>query len=149
MARRQIEVEAHSEAPRARLFGLLADPASWPAWSPLDRVEIEREGEPPPDGVGAIRVNTRWRVVGRDEVTELVEGERFGYRSLSGLPVRDYRAAVELGDAGAGGTRIVWRASFEPKLPGSGPILAIGLTRFLQSCADGLAGALRARGDGT
>ncbi|UJA20913.1 SRPBCC family protein [Thermoleophilia bacterium SCSIO 60948] len=139
--RREIRVEARSTAPRGALYGLLVDSSSWPAWSPIESVELEREGDPPPDGVGAIRRNTRGRVVGRDEITELVDGERFAYRSLSGLPVRDYRAAVELSDV-EGGTLIVWSAGFEPKLPGSGPLLVRGLRGFLGECAEGLAGAL-------
>jgi hypothetical protein len=38
-----------------------------------------------------------------------------------------------------GGTAITWHASFLPKIPGTGPLLARGLRRFLDQCAHGLA----------
>jgi hypothetical protein len=138
MARRQIEIEAKSDAPREQIYALLIDGATWPAWSPIQEFELEREGDAPPEGVGAIRVYESGRTTGRDETTELVEGRHFGYRSLSGLPVRDYRGSVDLEDDGAG-TRIVWRSSFDPKVPGTGAILERGITKFLRECAEGLA----------
>ena len=139
MARRQeIEVVASTKAAPEAVFALLADAATWTAWTPIETVEIERAGDDPPEGVGTIRVLRRGRTVGRDETTELVPGRRFGYRSLSGLPVRDYRGSVDLEPAD-GGTRIVWRSSFEPKVPGTGTIMRIGIARFLTDCATGLA----------
>ena len=139
MARRQeIEVTSSSQGSPEDVFSLLADGMTWTAWSPIERVELEREGDDPPEGVGAIRVYHRGRTVGRDETVELVPARRFSYRSLSGLPVRDYRGSVELEPEGAG-TRIVWRSSFEPKLPGTGAILRTGIAKFLRDCANGLA----------
>jgi uncharacterized protein YndB with AHSA1/START domain len=131
-------VTAVTAAPPERVFDLLADGNTWPTWSPIERFELEREGDPPPDGVGAIRVYRRGRTVGRDETTELVPGRRFAYRSLSGLPVRDYRGQVELESRGDG-TLIRWSSSFDAKVPGTGALLRRGIAGFLQDCADGLA----------
>jgi hypothetical protein len=58
--------------------------------------------------------------------------------SLSGVPVRDYRADVEL-TLSVDGTDIRWRASFLPKVPGTGWVLERGLRRFLEQCVRGLA----------
>jgi Polyketide cyclase / dehydrase and lipid transport len=80
----------------------------------------------------------RGRTTGRDQIVELVPGRRLGYVSLSGLPVRDYRAHVELEPAGDG-TTIRWQASFAPKVPGTGWVVERGLGRFLDQCAAGLA----------
>jgi hypothetical protein len=138
MRRRHIEVTQHSEAAPASLFALLIDGQTWPRWSPIEAFELERAGDPPPEGVGAIRVFRRGRTTGRDEIIEVVPDRRLSYRSLSGLPVRDYRAHVDLEPDGDG-TTIRWEASFAPKLPGSGPLLERGLRRFLEQCARGLA----------
>ena len=146
MARRQqIEVTAVTAAPPERVFDLLADGTTWPTWSPIERFELEREGDPPPEGVGAIRVYRRGRTAGRDETTELVPGRRFGYRSLSGLPVRDYRGQVEL-EPREGGTQIRWSSSFEAKVPGTGRLMRRGIAGFLQDCANGLAAHAAASG---
>jgi uncharacterized protein (TIGR02246 family) len=137
--RREVQVEARSRATTDRVYALLVDGSSWTRWSPIEEVGHERDGDPPPEGVGAIRRYRRGRTVGRDETVELRPGRRFAYRSLSGLPVRDYRGAIDLEHDGEGGTRIVWSASFEPKLPGTGPVLERGIDRFLRGCAQGLA----------
>jgi uncharacterized protein YndB with AHSA1/START domain len=136
--RRQIDVTANTNADAETVFGLLADGSTWPNWAPIDSFELERPGDPPPEGVGAIRVFKRGRVTGRDEIVELVPGRRLGYVSISGLAIKDYRASVDLAET-SDGTAVHWRASFFPKIPGTGPILQRGIGRFLQQCADGLA----------
>jgi hypothetical protein len=125
------------------VFTLLTDGSTWPRWSPIESVELEREGDPPPEGPGAIRVLRRGRTMGRDQIVDVAPDQRFGYVSLSGLPVRDYQAEVEL-QLLAGGTDIRWRASFLPKVPGTGWLLERGLRRFLGQCARGLAEQARA-----
>lgn len=114
MGRRQIDVTAHSTADPAAVFALLADGSSWPRWSPIDSFELERQGDPPPEGVGAIRVFRRGRTTGRDEIVEVLRDRRLCYISLSGLPVREYRAHVDL-DATAGGTDIRWARVVPPE----------------------------------
>jgi hypothetical protein len=138
MGRRHIEVTAHSHAARDVVFVLLADGTTWPRWSPIESFELERPGDPPPEGPGAIRIFRRGRTIGRDQIVEVVPGRRFGYASLSGLPVRDYRAHVDL-EPQANGTTIRWQASFLPVVPGTGWLLERGLRRFLDQCAQGLA----------
>jgi hypothetical protein len=139
---RQIDVTAHSRANAETVFALLADGSTWPTWAPIDSFELERIGDPPPEGVGAVRVFKRGRVTGRDEIVEIVPGQRLGYVSISGLAINDYRATVDVedvsDDAGEGAV-IRWRASFFPKIPGTGLILQRGIQRFLQQCADGVA----------
>ena len=138
MRQRHIEVTQHSAAPPAAVFALLVDGETWPLWSPIEAFELERTGDPPPEGVGAIRLLRRGRTTGRDEIVEVVPDRRLSYRSLSGLPVRDYRAQVGLEPDG-NGTAIRWQASFFPKVPGTGWLLERGLRRFLEQCARGLA----------
>jgi Polyketide cyclase / dehydrase and lipid transport len=138
MGRRHIEVTKQSAARPDAVFALLVDGNTWTHWSPIESFELERPGDPPPEGIGAIRVFRRGRTTGRDQIVEIVPGRRLGYASLSGLPVRDYRARVELEPDGDG-TTIRWQASFAPKLAGTGWLLQRGLRRFLDQCAQGLA----------
>ncbi|HJQ41891.1 MAG TPA: SRPBCC family protein [Jatrophihabitantaceae bacterium] len=133
-----ILVEAVSAAPPAVVYELLRDPTTWTAWSSMDEVTPDRPGRDDPYGVGSTRKQTRGRVVGYDEVVELVAGRRFSYVHLRGLPVRDYRADVDL-EAAGGGTKIHWAVTFRPKTPGTGWLLRIGVRKFLQETARGLA----------
>lgn len=128
----------HTSGDPATVYALLRDGASWPRWSPIESFELERAGADEPEGIGAIRIFRRGRMTGRDQVTELVPDRRFGYRHLSGLPVRDYRATVDL-EPGDGGTSIRWRLSFLPRLPGTGWLLRRGVRRFIEGAARGLA----------
>jgi polyketide cyclase/dehydrase/lipid transport protein len=133
-----IDVGARTGASAESVFGLLTDGATWPTWSPIESFELERPGDPPPEGVGAIRIFRKGRTTGRDQIVELVPDRRLAYVSLSGPPVRDYRAEIEL-EPVADGTTIRWRAAFTPKVFGTGWLLERGLRRFLEQCARGLA----------
>ena len=138
MRRRQVDVTATTPAPAAAVYRLLADGSTWPRWAAVDSLELEQPGDPPPEGVGAIRVLHRGRTTGRDRITGLVPDRQLAYESLSGLPVRDYSGVIELSEAD-GATTIHWRSSFFPKMWGTGRLLERGITRFLQQCATGLA----------
>ena len=139
MGRQRIEHTATTTADPATVYALLREGATWPSWSPIDSFELEREGEGAPEGVGAVRVFRNGRVEGRDTIVELVEDRRLAYTHVSSLPVKDYRAGVDLEPDGSG-TRIRWQASFTPTVPGTGPLLRRALERFLRQCAEGLAG---------
>jgi hypothetical protein len=136
--RQTIDITTTTTGAPGAVYALLADGASWPGWSPIDSFELEREGVDEPEGVGAVRVFRNGRVVGRDTIAELVEDRRLAYTHVSSLPVKDYRASVDL-EPGAAGTRIRWQASFVPTVPGTGPLLRRALGRFLRQCAEGLA----------
>jgi hypothetical protein len=134
MKQRMIDITVETTASADAVFDLVEHGATWPEWTSIETVEIER----PPEGIGAIRVNRRGRVVGRDEIIEVARPQRFVYRSLSGLPVRDYVGEIDIASTPAGAS-IRWRASFFPKVPGMGGMLERGVRKFLTDCAEGLA----------
>ena len=139
MSRQRIEHRATTTADPAAVYALLRDGSTWPTWAePIDSFELEREGADEREGVGAVRVLRGGRVVGRDEIVELVPDRRFAYKHTSNLPVRDYRGEVDL-EPTANGTEIKWVSSFEPKYPGTGWLLRRGLDRFVAKLTNGLA----------
>lgn len=146
MSVQHIEVYARSPAPPAAVWRWLADASSWSAWSMLSTSDLECEGLPAPDGVGAIRRFGRGARVSREEVVAFEPSVHLGYRLLSGMPVRDYRADVHLSADGEG-TLIAWRSRFEPQLPGTGlPIrwfFQAVLTRFARRLARQAAAAAK------
>jgi uncharacterized protein YndB with AHSA1/START domain len=103
-------------APPETIFEVLVDHRAYSSITPLRRSELEREGEPAPNGAGAIRV---LRAVGpplREEVLTYEEPSRFSYKLLSGLPVRDHVGTVEL-TAQEGGTRMTYAVRTMPTVP--------------------------------
>src|SRR5215831_4397687 len=106
------KVEATSSAAPEAVFALLADGAGWSRWAgPLIRRSAwDREGRPPPGGVGAVRKLGAPPIYSREEIVEYDPPRHLAYTILSGQPVREYRADVRLRPDGAG-TRIEWGAS--------------------------------------
>ena len=134
-----IEGRARSQADRERVWRVVADAPAWARWGAWQKAALEREGDPPPGGVGAVKALTRRPVVSREEVTVFEPPARLGYRLLSGLPLRDYEATIVLTEAPSGGTDIVWRSQFEPKIPLTGGVFRRSLSRFIQDTAERLA----------
>jgi len=134
----KIEVGARSRASVERVWELLADARGWPAWTPFDAAELEREGTPPPDGVGAIRRFTLGKRVTRESVVAFEPPCWLAYQLLSGLPLRSYRADVTL-SAANGGTEIRWVAQLEPLVPGVGWLVKRRLEPFIAEVAERLA----------
>jgi uncharacterized protein YndB with AHSA1/START domain len=108
--------ERRIAAPPRTVFDVLTDHRRYAGITPLRRSTLEREGEPAPNGVGAIRVLSAAGPPLREEVIAFQSPRRFSYKLLSGLPVRDHVGTVELSADGAG-TRMVYAVRTTPTLP--------------------------------
>ncbi|WP_279626662.1 SRPBCC family protein [Amycolatopsis regifaucium] len=76
-------------------------------------------------------------------VIALEPGKRFGYTLRKGLPLRDYRAYVDL-TPDRKGTDVHWHSTFTAKIPGTGWFYRRFLGRFLGRMVESLvAGASR------
>src|SRR2546430_1033075 len=104
----RIDVTARSAADAQTIYRLLADGRTWPTWSPIGSFT---PGDPAevPEKVGDIRLFRTGRTLSRERIVELVPGRRISYELLAGLPLRGYRADVDLTPE-AGGTVIHWRS---------------------------------------
>ncbi len=120
------------------MYRLLRDGATWPVWSPIGSFELEREGAEGGESLGAIRIFHTGRSDSHEEIVGLEPARRFSYTLLSGLPLRSYRADVDI-EPQDGGTAIHWHSSFRAKVPGTGGIYRRFLGGFIQRCVDGLA----------
>src|SRR5664279_3850849 len=89
-------------APPETVFEVLTEHDRYAAITPMRKSVLEREGEPAPNGVGAIRVLTSVGPPLREEVIAYQSPSRFSYKLLSGAPVRDHVGTVELSADGAG-----------------------------------------------
>lgn len=81
-ATQRVEVVEECEAPPAFIWALLEDADNWSAWGPWRESELEREGSPPPSGVGAIRRLRVGRRVLREETTVFEPDREMAYRLL-------------------------------------------------------------------
>jgi hypothetical protein len=131
------EFTVPSAASNEVVFEVLADATRWREWAgfSVGVSEWEREGEPAPGGVGAIRKLGRWPMFGREEITEYDPPRHLGYTILSGLPVRGYHADIDLLPVEAGGTTIRWAGAFEPAVRGTGAALEAVVGRIVHGYA--------------
>src|SRR3954470_19366555 len=137
-----VQATARSAAPRQAVWDAVADAPGWSRWGGWKEARIEREGDPPPGGLGAIKVlvsERRPSVTSREEVTVFDPPARFGYRLLSGLPLRGYEAGIALADAAEGGTDITWRSQFDAKIPLTGGFFRRILQTFMEDTVQRLA----------
>ena len=110
--------ERQVAAPPETVFDVLTDHRRYPEITPLRKAELEREGEPAPNGLGAIRVLSA-PLPGppmREEVIAYERPRRFSYTILSGLPFRDHVGTVELTPSGDG-TKVVYAVRTHPTVP--------------------------------
>ena|SRR5215213_7384820 len=108
--------QQHIAAPPQTVWDVLTEHHLYAAITPMRKSVLEREGEPAPNGVGAIRVLTSAGPPLREEVIAFEPPTRFAYKLLSGAPVRDHVGTVELSVDGAG-TKMVYAVKTVPTLP--------------------------------
>jgi uncharacterized protein YndB with AHSA1/START domain len=126
------------KAPPEVVFELLTDHRGYSDLTPLRRVDLEREGDPPPNGVGAIRVLHAVGPPLREEILVYRPPSRFSYKVLSGLPVRDHVGTVELTAEGEG-TRVVYAVRMNPTVPLVGWAVIAGVRQGVKQLLNGVA----------
>ncbi len=124
------------KAPPETVFEVLTDHRRYAEITRLRRSELEREGEPAPNGVGAIRVLTAVGPPIREEVVAFEPPTRFSYKVLSGLPVRDHLGTVSL-EPSESGTRVTYALKSIPTVPIAGKLVMLGIKRGVTELLNG------------
>jgi uncharacterized protein YndB with AHSA1/START domain len=125
-------------APPEVVFDVLTDHRRYPEITRLRKAELEREGEPTPNGLGAIRVLTVAGPPMREEVIGYERPSRFSYKILSGLPVRDHVGTVELKPKD-GGTEVTYAVKTTPTIPLAGQVFMAFLKKAIRDLIAGVA----------
>ncbi len=109
MAKVRVEKEIAGDA--GKVWKLMSDFGALASWSPgIDSCELEGEG------VGAVRTFSMGGLVLKERLESFDEAARtYSYAIVEGpVPATGYLATVQVGDAGAGRTKILWTSEFEP-----------------------------------
>lgn len=134
-----IDVMRRIAGPPEAVFDTYTDHRGWADWGGMRNARLEREGDPPPNGVGCIRVLGPGPLAAHEEILSFDRPKRMTYRIVSGgLPIRDHFGEVDFEPEGDG-TRIRWRCRFESKIPGLGPLLRVLVARLFRGVLEGLA----------
>lgn len=130
-------LERRVSAPPEVVFDVLTDHRGYAEITPMRRVELEREGEPAPNGVGAIRVLHSVGPPLREEVVVYNRPSRFAYTVLSGAPMRDHMGTVELTPDGDG-TKVVYALRLIPTIPVLGGVVVMVIKQAVVRLLDGV-----------
>ena len=125
------------DAPPDVVFDVLTDHRRYAEMSRLRKSELEREGDPAPNGVGAIRVLIAVGPPIREEVVVYERPSRFSYKVLSGLPVRDHVGTVSIEPSG-GGTHVTYALKAIPTVPFAGKVVMLALKRGVTELLNGV-----------
>ncbi|MGN6663726.1 MAG: SRPBCC family protein [Solirubrobacterales bacterium] len=125
------------EAPPETVFEVLTDHRRYPEITSLRKAELEREGEPAPNGLGAIRVLTLAGPPMREEVIAYEPPHRFSYTLLSGLPFRDHVGTVELTPLDRG-TQVIYAVRTTPTVPVGGFVAMAALKQAIKTLLGGV-----------
>jgi uncharacterized protein YndB with AHSA1/START domain len=137
---REVHVTRTIPAPADEVFDLLADHAHYDRFRPIHGSELIREGDPAPNGVGALRRIKVRPLVFEEEITAYEPPTRLDYLIVKlNVPFQHHGGSITL-TADGYGTSVDWRSSYTVPTPLIGrpeelvwqPILARGFRRVLQ-----------------
>lgn len=129
----ELTVTRTLRAPPELVFDTLTVARRYPQYTPFRRVEMEREGEGAPDGAGAIRALHLAGPPLRERVLVHERPRRFEFEVLSGAPGVHSYVGTQTFEVDGAGTRVSYRIDFEPRTPGTGPVLALGLRAAVET----------------
>jgi uncharacterized protein YndB with AHSA1/START domain len=130
--------ERQVAAPAETVFEVLTDHRRYAEITPLRKSVLEREGEPAPNGVGAIRALSSVGPPLREETIVYEAPTRFSYKLLSGAPLRDHVGTIELTPQGEG-TKFVYAVRTTPTLPLVGGAVVTVARLGVKQLFDGIA----------
>ncbi len=119
----QFTLTRRIDAPPEVVFDTITDHRAYSSFTPLRRSELEREGEPAPNGVGAVRVLGLLGPPMRERIVTYERPGRFAYELFAGLPIRDHRGTVTCAPSG-NGTLVTYHLTWEPASPLIAPFVA-------------------------
>lgn len=138
----KIEATRHIPARPSEVWSVYTDHATF--WRFMGPAKIEREGHDDPNGSGCIRALGPGRFAAREEILDFDPPKRLSYTVLpGGPPLRNHFGEVVFEEE-SGGTRVVWHARFESRIPGLGFILRIVVQRVFDRALRHLAAGFEA-----
>ena len=126
------------DAPIEVVWDVLTDHAAYNRWTPVVSSRLVTAGGTEPNGVDAVRFLGVGPLGAKEKVLVHDAPRHLAYTVVSGLPVREYRADARLSEEGAG-TSLEYTGRFQPRIPGTGPVLAFLVTSVLRTLVSSLA----------
>lgn len=134
----RLSFERACAAPAQDVYDLLIDVERWPDWLTAARSALWEEPGNSSTRQGAIRQIVVSGLTMREQILVADRPRHQAYTILSGIPVTNHRADVYIHDSEAGSC-IVWQATFEAKVPFTGPLIWLLLRASMPKMVSALA----------
>jgi uncharacterized protein YndB with AHSA1/START domain len=142
-----IDLTFHVDAPREVVFDVMTDHAAYSDWGPVHKAKLEKEGDPAPNGRGAVRMlkavplgpKIREEIIGYDAPATM------SYKLLSGLPLKDHIGTITLIAANEGGTELRYHVETRPSLPVAKFVLMAIIRKAVKDLAKAIKGEAEKR----
>jgi len=126
-----IHVTRTIPAPPEAVFDRLADHANYERFRGVHGARLVREGEPPPNGLGAVREIKVRPLTFHEEITAFERPARFEYLIVKlNVPFEHHGGSIRLTPDGDG-THVDWRSSYEVPTPLVGRLQEVVWKRML------------------
>jgi uncharacterized protein YndB with AHSA1/START domain len=143
-----VQTERTIAAPIEQVFDLLTDHANYKQFPGLTGSELVKEGEPEPNGTGALRKVSAGPIRFEEEITAFERPARMDYLIRKVNMPLDHEGGTMLFESRDGATHVTWRSTFEFTTPGVGrlmggvgaPAIRAGFARILKYADRNLAG---------
>lgn len=112
------------------------------------RSTLDREGTPAPNGVGAIRRLTSFGTTFVEDIVVYERPTRWAYTVLSGVPIRDHLATIELREVESG-TEVSCHLRATLEIPGAGRLMLPVFKKFIDQLLKGGITVAERRAGGT
>jgi uncharacterized protein YndB with AHSA1/START domain len=122
---RSVHVTRTIPAPPEAVFDALADHANYDRFRSIHVSELIREGEPPPNGAGAVRRIKVRPLVFEEEITTYERPTRLDYLIVKlNVPFEHHGGSIRLSPDGDG-THVDWRSRFTVPIPAVGRAIEV------------------------
>jgi uncharacterized protein YndB with AHSA1/START domain len=137
---RSVHVTRTIPASAEDVFDLLADHANYDRFRPINGSKLLREGDPAPNGVGALREVKVRPLTFEEEITAYERPSKLDYLIVKlNVPLEHHGGTIRLSEV-SGATTVDWRSSFTVPTPVVGgvqelvwqPVLSRGFRRVLE-----------------
>jgi uncharacterized protein YndB with AHSA1/START domain len=114
---RSVHVTRTIPAPAEAVFDILADHAHYDRFRPIHASELLREGDPAPNGLGALRRIEARPLTFEEEITAYERPSRLDYLIVKlNVPFEHHGGSIRLSREGEA-THVDWRSTFTVPIP--------------------------------
>jgi uncharacterized protein YndB with AHSA1/START domain len=122
---RSVHVTRTIPAPAEAVFDILADHTHYDRFRPIHASELLREGDPAPNGLGALRRIKVRPLIFEEEITAYERPSRLDYLIVKlNVPFEHHGGSIRLSREGEA-THVDWRSSFTVPIPVVGQAIEV------------------------